>query len=169
MGGDDGLEHTPDVLARFQESKTRLARESYLDENDIGVSYTHTLAVLNKIDDPEAEERLEMMREMCQWEFPEHRISALQGDGVEELREAIYRALDVVRVYTKSPTKKEPDYDKPYTIRRGGVLSQVAEMVHKDFAEKLKHARVWGEDIHPGTTVKGDYEVRDKDVVELHI
>jgi hypothetical protein len=45
----------------------------------------------------------------------------------------------------------------------------VAEQVHRDFARDLKFARVWGSQVHPGTTVKGDYVVHDKDVVELHI
>ena len=42
-------------------------------------------------------------------------------------------------------------------------------MIHKDFAEKLKFARVWGENVHAGTQVKGDYLVNDKDVIELHM
>lgn len=74
-----------------------------------------------------------------------------------------------MRVYTKLPTKKEPDYDKPFTIRRGGTLLEVAELVHRDFAQNLKSARVWGSQIHPGTTVKGDFVLHDKDVVELHV
>ncbi len=108
------------------------------------------------------------MHELCDLDFPEFHVSSLHGQGLEELKAAIYNALDVVRVYTKEPTKKEPDYDRPYTIGRGGTLSDVAAMIHKDFAENLKFARVWGVNVHPGTTVKGDYVLNDKDVVELH-
>jgi ribosome-interacting GTPase 1 len=85
------------------------------------------------------------------------------------LRNAIYGALDVVRVYTKLPTHKEPDYTRPFTVRRGGTLLDVAMLIHKDFARNLKHARVWGSQVHDGTTVKGDYVLSDKDVVELHV
>ncbi|MCH7727892.1 MAG: TGS domain-containing protein, partial [Planctomycetes bacterium] len=76
--------------------------------------------------------------------------------------------MDVVRVYTKLPNKKEPDYDRPFTIRRGGTLLEIAQMIHKDFSSSLKHARVWGSEVHDGTTVKGDYVLNDKDVIELH-
>ena len=72
-------------------------------------------------------------------------------------------------MYTKLPTEKDPDYNRPYTIRAGGTLLEVAEMIHKDFAAKLKNARVWGSHVHDGTHVKGDYVVHDRDVVELHI
>ncbi len=168
MGSDSGIDALVEVVDRFRESKTRLGRESYLDEDDIGLSYTRTFLVLNKMDVPDAADRVELLAEFCPLDLETFRISAEKGDGLEDLRRAIYEAMDVVRVYTKLPTQKEPDYDRPFTVRRGGTLLDVAELVHKDFAENLKFARVWGSQVHPGTTVKGDYVVQDKDVVELH-
>jgi ribosome-interacting GTPase 1 len=72
-------------------------------------------------------------------------------------------------VYSKLPTAKEADRERPFTIKRGGTLLDVAGLVHKDFLEKLKFARVWGSAVHDGTQVKGDYVLHDKDVVELHM
>lgn len=168
LGDDDGIEQVQDVLARLNQTKTRLGRESYLDEEDIGLSFTKTLLVLNKLDLPEAEDRIALLKEFCQLDFPEYRISAQHGTGLEVLRNAIYQALDVVRVYTKLPNKKEADYDKPFTLRRGGTLLDVAELVHRDLAANFKHARVWGSGVIGGSTLKGDYVVHDKDVVEIH-
>ena len=169
LGSDEGIEQLQEVLDHTQATKTRLAKDSYLDESDLGVSYTRTVLAPNKIDLPEAAERLELLHEFYQLDFPEYVISALHGTGLEPLRDAIYRPLDVVRVYTKLPNKKEPDYDRPFTIRRGGTLLEIAEMIHKDFAQNLKYARVWGSHVHDGTMVKGDYVLHDKDVVELHV
>jgi len=118
---------------------------------------------------PEAAPRLELLRELCPLGFTEYVISAEQGTGVEALRQAIYAALDVIRVYSKLPTAKEPDRDRPFTVRRGSPLIDLAGQVHKDFLKGLKFARVWGEAVHDGTVVKGDYELHDKDVVELHM
>ena len=168
LGSDDGIEQCQELLERLGETKTRLGRESYLDDDDIGMSFTRTFLVLNKIDADGAEERLELLRELVPLDFREFRISAEQGTGLDELRKAIYETLDVVRVYTKLPTAKEADYEKPFTVPRGGTLLDVATLVHKDFAENLKFARVWGEAVHDGTQVKGDYVLHDKDVVELH-
>ena len=84
------------------------------------------------------------------------------------LRNAIFESLNVVRVYSKLPNQKEPDYDRPFTVRRGGNLFDVAEQIHKDYTKNLKYARVWGSQVHDGTVVKGDYTVHDRDVVELH-
>ena len=169
LGSDDGIEQLQDVLNRLAQAKTRLGNESRLDDEDVGVSYTKTFLLLNKIDLPEAADRRALLAEFCPTDFREFAISAQDAASLEELRGAIYESLDVVRVYTKLPTAKDPDYDRPFTIRRGGTLLEVAELVHKDFVNNLKHARVWGSEVHPGTTVKGDYVVHDKDVVELHM
>jgi ribosome-interacting GTPase 1 len=168
LGDDDGIEQLQAVLRRFDETKTRFARQSYLDEDDIGKSFTTTFVVPNKCDLPEAAERLQLLHEFLPLEFDEYLISAEHGTGLEALREAIYRALDVVRVYTKLPTRKEPDFDRPFTVRRGGTLLDVAELIHKDVAANLKFAKVWGQNVHDGTMVKGDYVLSDKDIVEIH-
>ena len=168
LGSDEGIEQCQEVLAVLGGTKTRLGSESYLDENDIGRSYTRTFLVGNKIDDPEARDRWVLLHEFEKLEFPELLVSAKEGAGLDELRERIYRSLDVVRVYTKTPTAKEADFDKPFTVRRGGTVLDIAELVHKDVAAGFKFARVWGESVHPGEQVKGDYEVHDKDIVEIH-
>src|SRR5438552_12637082 len=168
-GSDDGIDALMPVLDRLSQAKTRLAKESYLDEEDVGLSFTQTFLVHNKIDLPGAEERIALLQEFCPLDFREFRISAQHGTGLEELRSAIYGALDVVRVYTKLPTKKEADYERPFTLKRGGTLLEVAELVHRDLAASFKYARVWGSAVlAPGTQMKGDYIIPDKDVVEIH-
>jgi len=169
LGDDGGIEQLQELLDKLHETKTRLAGKSYLDENDIGLSYTRTLLAPNKIDLPDAALRLELLHELCPLDWPEYVISAAHGTGLEALRTAIYQSLDVVRVYSKLPTHKDPDFEKPFTLRRGGTVLDMAEMVHRDFVENFKHARVWGRSVHDGTTVKGDHVLEDKDIVELHV
>lgn len=168
-GTDDGLDNFTPVLDQLNQSKTRLAKESYLSEEDVGLSFTQTFLVHNKIDLPGYEDRITLLKEFCPLDFREFRISAEHGTGLEDLRTAIYQSLDVVRVYTKLPTKKEADFDKPFTLKRGGTLLEVAELVHRDLATNFKYARVWGTAVlAPGTQMKGDYVVHDKDIVEIH-
>lgn len=169
LGSDDGIEQCAAAMDRLNATKTRLAATSHLDENDVGLSYTRTFRVCNKIDLPEAAARLDLLRELCPAEFTEFIISAKERIGLEELRNAIYHSLDVLRVYTKLPTAKEPDLERPFTPRRGSTLLELAGMVHKDYLEQLKFARVWGAAVHDGTVVKGDYILHDKDIVELHM
>src|SRR5262249_31116695 len=140
LGSDDGIEQLQELLDRLNATKTRLGKTSHLDENDLGVSYTATILAPNKIDLPGAPDRLERWHELCPVDFPEHPISAAHGQGLERLRDTIFESLDVIRVYTKLPTAKSPDFEKPFTIPRGHTLQEVAELVHKDFSEHLKFA-----------------------------
>jgi ribosome-interacting GTPase 1 len=169
LESDSGIEQCQEVLDRLAQTKTRLAAKSYLDEQDVGLSYTQTFLVPNKIDAPGAPERLDLLHELLPLDFGEYVISAQHGTGLETLRTAIYQAMDVIRVYSKLPSAKEADRDRPFTVRRGSQLIDMAGMVHKDFLERLKFARVWGSAVHDGTQVKGDYVLHDKDIVELHM
>jgi ribosome-interacting GTPase 1 len=169
LDSDDGIEQLQGLIDRLSETKTRLARESRLDEDDVGISYTQTLIAPNKIDAAGAEARLELLHELCPLDFAEFVISAETGRGLEPLKNAIYGALCVMRVYTKLPMHKEPDFDRPFTLRQGGTVLDLAEMVHKDVAAQLKHARLWGHGVHDGTVVKGDHVLHDRDIVELHV
>jgi ribosome-interacting GTPase 1 len=169
LGSDDGIEHCQDVVDRFNSTKTRLAAKSDRDEEDPGLCYNQTFLVPNKIDLPDAVERLELLHELVPLDFREYVISAREGTGLAELRRAIYEAIDVVRVYTKLPSAREADLDRPFTVRRGSTLLDLAGQVHKDYAQNLKFARVWGAAVHDGTVVKGDYVLHDRDIVELHM
>ncbi|MBR6480158.1 MAG: TGS domain-containing protein, partial [Thermoguttaceae bacterium] len=168
-GDDDGIEQCDEVLKRLNATKTRLARVSSLDEEDVGLSFTKTFLVFNKIDMPDAAERIELFHELCPTDFEEFQISATEMTGMEELRDAVYHSLGVLRVYTKSPTKKEPDMEKPFTVRQGDTVLDLAGLIHKDYVEKFAGARVWGTAVHDGTPVKGDYEIREGDIIEIHL
>lgn len=171
LGSDDGGEQLMDVVNKLQETKTRLGTETMIDEEDFGVTYTKTFLLLNKMDLPDASDRLEFFDAelLSDLPFQRFKISALEKTGLEPLADAVYEAMDAVRVYTKAPGKPKPDMDKPYTLKRGSTLEDLAELIHRDFAKNLKNAKVWGSAVHDGTVVKGDYELQDLDIVELHV
>lgn len=168
VASDTVIEDTQAVLEKFSEGKTKLGNDTALDEEDIGVSYTATLVVYNKCDVPDAQDRLAAIREFLPLSYPFLEVSAESGAGLDDLRRWTFEKLDVVRVYTKHPKQKEPDMSKPFTIKRGETLVEVAEQVHHEMAAALKGARVWGKSLHAGTPVKPDYQPEDKDVVELN-
>ena len=81
LESDDGIEQCQDVLDRLAQTKTRLAAKSSLDEQDVGLSYTQTFLVPNKIDAPGAAERLELLHELLPLDFTEYVISAAARHG----------------------------------------------------------------------------------------
>jgi ribosome-interacting GTPase 1 len=168
LGDDDGPFAAEAVLERLAQVKTVLVGQPPAEIADPTIQHVKTLLVANKIDLPGAPERLEVVRDLFGQRFPVHVISAEHGTGLEELRAAIYQFLNVIRVYTKQPGKP-PDLTAPFTCPVGSTLVEMAALVHRDFVEGLKSARIWGTGVYDGQTVKRDHVLHDKDVVELHI
>jgi ribosome-interacting GTPase 1 len=110
---------------------------------------------------------VEILEELLGLRFPALTMSAETGDGVDALGPFLFRALEIVRVYTKTPGKPA-DKEKPFTVRRGDTISDVARLVHKDIAKGLKFARIWGAEVFDGQQVGPDHVVADGDLVELH-
>lgn len=75
--------------------------------------------------------------------------------------------LEIVRVYTKIPGQPA-DMTRPFTVRRGQTVAEVARLVHREMAASVKYARVWGADSFDGQQVGRDHVVTDGDVLELH-
>ncbi len=96
-------------------------------------------------------------------------VSAKNGKGINELKEKIFEALELIRVYTKKIGEK-PKMDKPMILRKGNTIRDMCKRIHKDFVTKFKYAKVWGDSVKfPGQTVGLDHKLKDNDVVELHI
>ncbi len=168
LSDDDAPFATEAVLEKLVQTRTVLVGEQPADADDPGTHHTKTLLVANKIDASGAEDRLTIVRELFGSRFPIHPIAAEHGTGLEELRTALYRYLQVLRVYTKQPGKP-PDLASPYTCPIGSTLIELAARVHRDFAEGLKSARIWGTGVYDGQTIKRDHVLHDKDIVELHL
>jgi len=100
--------------------------------------------------------------------FPLVSISAREGGGLEEFRRAIYQALNIVRVYTKTPGSKA-DMTDPMVLEKGSTVKEAAESLHKDFYQNLKYAVVWGSGKYDGQRVSKGHVLQDGDIVEFHI
>lgn len=70
-------------------------------------------------------------------------ISADTGEGITELKKAIWDKLGLIRVYLVRPDD-EPSYDNPVIAKKGEVIGDVAVKIGSDFAEGKKLAKIWG-------------------------
>jgi uncharacterized protein len=186
LSHDEGGDEFQTIIRRLNQSKTRLSNVTEISADDVGVTFTKTIVVANKCDAPSAADRLAYFREMYPHTFPEIVISATERIGLNLLSDSIFRALNVIRIYTKIPGNKTPDFEHPFTLAFGATVADVAELVHVEVAKKLKYAKVWGDSVNmgvsgetpnnsnsraienPGTQVKPDHILSDQDVVELH-
>ena len=94
-------------------------------------------------------------------------VSVIDDQSLNRLAENIFHILKIVRVYTKLPGKK-PDLTQPFTLPQGSNVNDLAFNVHRELADKLRYARIWGHEKYPGQQVPREYTLLDKDIIELH-
>jgi ribosome-interacting GTPase 1 len=126
-----------------------------------------TLLVANKSDLDTDPDEIEVLEELIEVRYPAISVSAKTGEGLDDIGPFLFRGLDIVRVYTKIPGHAA-ETDRPYTLFRGDTVADVARMVHRELAQSLKFARVWGSAKFDGQQVGKDHPVSDGDVLELH-
>jgi ribosome-interacting GTPase 1 len=132
-----------------------------------GWLYKPTLLVVTAMDHDGAAGDLEALQELLETPWPTVPVSTVSGTGFGELGQRTFEALDIIRIYTKEP-KKDADLDQPFTLRSGSDVGDLARTIHKDIADGLKFARVWGHSAFDGQTVKEHHILNEGDVVEIH-
>jgi ribosome-interacting GTPase 1 len=94
-------------------------------------------------------------------------VSAVTGQGLEELKELIYRRLGFIRIYLK-PKGGKADLKEPMVLLDGSTIRTVCEHLHRDFVDLFRYALVWGESAKfPGQSVGLDHALADTDVVSI--
>ena len=172
---DDGLlERFDYCVEKLRSFKIELVHPVEDDEDDdeersIGIAYMPTTIILNKGDyDPDGE-LVELFREYTEDRLPVRVVSATQDPAGSALTlgELLFDHLELVRVYTKIPGKP-PDLKRPFVLHRGDDVFRLAKEIHKDVLKKFKYARLYRDTHPPGIRVSGNFELRDKDIIEIH-
>jgi len=161
------LPELEETLQLLTEAKLKLVANKPKQDAWASVVEQRVLLAGNKSDLPAARENWLKVRGQYGGKFPAIAISAVNGENLEPLRFAIYQALEILRIYSRPPGR-EADMTRPFILRRGSTLMEFAREVHRDFADHLKFARLWGHGKFEGQRINRDYLLQDKDVIELH-
>ena len=168
LGAVDLLDEVENSVALLDKAKIALGKS---DSLPYGYVAKPALVVANKSDLPTAHDDFGVFLELLGGRFPALAVSAETGEGLDALRRASFDMLGIVRVYSKEPGKK-PDLTKPFVLKAGDTVADLAGRVHKEILTHLKHARIWSQEhagIHfDGQMVHRDHILADRDIVELH-
>jgi len=150
------------------ESRIYPVGRQWQDSGDPRDCFKRTLIVGSKLETPDGSDNYQVFWELYQQEYPIIAVSAAENMHLEEFKRLVFEQLGVIRVFTKLPGKK-PDYSQPFILPRDSKVKDMANVIHKEFAQKFKFARIWGEGKFDGQKVNLDFPLDDKDVVELHL
>jgi ribosome-interacting GTPase 1 len=162
---DQQLESIAEILRQHRIIPAHM-REDYT--GDEYVWFVPVIVLTNKCDDESLDEICQIFKELLEDDWPIISISAETGRNLEQLKQAVFDSLDILRVYSKPPGE-EADFSKPVVMKMGSTLEDFTKEIHKDFHEKLKFAKVWGSTTFDGQMVQRDYVLQEGDVVELRI
>ncbi len=164
LGSEDCVDQLQLLLNFLQEK--RLLRDKV---SDAGIAFTEEdcQVIGSKSDLDNSNQRLTIIKELitdCPEILP---ISVENNNNIKKLRTLIFQKLGIIRVYAKSPGKKA-DKERPFVLKKGSTVIDFAREVHRDIVANLKEARVWGSARFDGQAVSQDYQLKDKDIVELN-
>jgi hypothetical protein len=126
--------------------------------------YIPSITILNKTDLVSSKYVAEARKRMSEDLVP---ISADRNVNLDELREAIYNRLRLIKVYLK-PRNGSPDFEDPLIVTTGSTISDVCKKIHRKFAGEAKYALVSGTSVRFSPQRVGlDHVVQDRDIVTI--
>ncbi|MBW3004849.1 GTP-binding protein [Candidatus Woesearchaeota archaeon] len=146
--------------------RSKIDIDTFIDAIEGNRNYIPALTVITKIDSVSEDRRKKLIKEIK----PDLVVSAEQGEGIPELKEAVFQKLNLMRLYMKE-VGKNPDLEEPMIVRRGITIEGVCRNIHRDFVNKFKYAKIWGKSAKfPGQVFhRLDKVLEDGDIIEIHI
>jgi small GTP-binding protein len=158
---------------RITDAVVKISGEVTLDvvEDAIFESTTYRPAVViaNKIDVKGAEVNLERLEKYVDKRIPVIAVSCEKRFGLDKLGETLFKTLGIMRVYTKEPSARSFS-KKPFTLKKGATLHDLAKSIHSDFERNFAFAKVWSKRLAFSPQKVGlGFVLEDGDVVEIHV
>jgi ribosome-interacting GTPase 1 len=177
LSSDDLLDEVDTVMEILAGSRIRLLGKNAPPPKEEGAGEAHCRTILlgNKLDAPQAQDELDILREFYEPQFEIIPVSARSGAGLDVLPRTIFERLEIVRVQTKVPGKKVDLTAPPFVLKSGSTVLDVAREVHRDFVQSLKYARIWNSERSrrsqklDGQMVERTHQLEDGDILELHV
>jgi ribosome-interacting GTPase 1 len=163
----DDVEEQLLILLDFLETRNLLVDEETPETDAQGNVLGRKAFCLCTKADMALEGAFELAKKSCDHALPFVQVSTETGEGMDTFPRFLFDQLQIIRIYAKPPGKP-PDMNDPFTLPVGATVHDLARVIHRELAEKLKSAKCWGTGVYDGQNVHLDHPLHDKDVVELH-
>jgi len=145
----------PSIIENFDETENGLSLLSIVRNSNLIILF------FNK---PEEKKLLDLELEKAEINIP-----SLIFNNQKNIKDEIWKRLNLVKIFTKEPGKKASK-DIPICLKKNSTIEDMAEQVHKDFIKKFRFARIWGKSTKfPGQMCGINHKLKDDDIVELHL
>ncbi len=157
---------------RVTDAVVKIYGEATLDEVEDAIfestAYKPAIIIANKMDVENAEANLKLLEAYVGNQLPVIAVSCKTRQGLERIGATIFKTLDIIRVYTKEPNVKSFS-EKPFILKKGATVYDLARNIHSDFSEKFAYAKVWSKRlVFSPQKVGATFPLEDGDIVEIH-
>lgn len=161
------LEELEVVLKALEDSKIKIGTET-VELPSANWFFLPTFILVNKVESQEHQEVAEMIQEFYKDRFLVKGVSLhhLKDEEKTIIKKHIFDIAGIIRVYSKPPGKP-PDFERPFILKKGETVRDLAGQIHHDLLRNLKGARVWGSTRFEGQLVPPEYVLSDRDIVEI--
>jgi ribosome-interacting GTPase 1 len=169
----DNVDELKEILSKYSHNvKVRLnqlaTRSDILEAINPRLSYKKAILIGTKGDCPGSMENYEALQERYRDRFPMIAVSAEKNKGKDELQLEIFKALDVIRVYTKEPREKPSE--KPIVLKKYAKISDLVRRLPRVFQKQFKYAKVVGPSAKFDREFVGaNHVLQDKDIVQVYL
>jgi ribosome-interacting GTPase 1 len=158
---------------RIIDAVVKISGEVKLDDVEDAIFeitiYKPAVIVANKVDLMGSKMALGQLVAYVGNKLPIIAVSCEKRVGLEKLGPALFRSLTIMRVYTKEPSRREYS-NKPFILRNGATVYDLAKDIHSDFKRRFGFAKVWSERlVFSPQKVGPAFALADGDVVEIHL
>jgi hypothetical protein len=158
---------------RVTDAFVRISGEATLEEVEEAVFentvYKPTVIIANKVDLKGAEKNLKLLKTYVRGKLPILAVSCYRRIGLEKLGETLFKALNLMRIYTKEPGEREFS-KKPFIMKKDASVHDLAKSIHSDFKANFNYARVWSKRLSYSPQKVGSmFILQDGDAVEIHL
>jgi ribosome-interacting GTPase 1 len=172
------IREVEDILRSYKvtDAIVRISGEVTLDDVEDAIFestvYKPALVVANKMDVAGAPQSLRGLERYVRSKIPMVPVIAVSCEkkqGLNRLGDMLFKTLGVIRIYTKEPSDREPS-PKPFTLKRGATMLDLAKSIHHEFVENFAFAKVWAKRLVFSPQKVGlTFVLEDEDVVEIHV
>ena len=156
----------PDGVVKVSGEATLNDVEDAIFESTV---YKPAVIVANKTDVKGADANLKLLEAYVDNILPIIAISCKTREGLARLGDVLFETLDIIRIYTKEPNEKVFS-KKPFTLKKGATVYDLAKSIHSDFSKKFSFAKVWARRlVFSPQKVGSTFSLEDGDVVEIHV
>ena len=157
---------------RIADAVVRIYGEATIDEVEEAIFestvYKPAVIVANKTDLDKHRTNLKKLEDYIEKQLPVVAVSCRTSQGLDRLGEALFKALNIIRVYTKEPNEREFS-KRPFILKKGATICDLAKNIHSDFSKKFSFAKVWAKRlVFSPQKVGSTFALEDRDTVEIH-